>query len=95
MDSLMAVELKNRLEASLCSSFPATLAFDCPTIAHLTRYLAREVLGWVTPATAAELPTDADEQAKALSEVEQLSDEEVEASITQRLAKLETLLRRD
>jgi acyl transferase domain-containing protein/acyl carrier protein len=95
MDSLMAVELKNRLEASLCSSFPATLAFDCPTIAHLTRYLAREVLGWDTPATAAELPTDADEQAKALSEVEQLSDEEVEVSITQRLAKLETLLRRD
>ena len=95
MDSLMAVELKNRLEASLGSPFPATLAFDCPTIEHLTRYLSREVLGWDTAATAVEFPTDEDEQAKALSEVEQLSDEEVEASITQRLAKLETLLRRD
>ena len=36
MDSLMAVDLRNRLQATLAISLPATLAFDCPTIEALT-----------------------------------------------------------
>jgi len=96
MDSMMAVELRNRLEVGLCASFPSTLAFDSPTIAHLTGYLGREVLGWDTVAvTEAKLPTGEENPAKALSEVEQLSEYEVEASIAQGLAKLEMLLRQD
>ena len=38
MDSLMAVEFKNRLERSLGLSLPGTLAFDSPTIERLAEF---------------------------------------------------------
>ncbi len=44
MDSLMAVELRNRLSAELEKPLPATLVFDYPTIEALSDYLCREVL---------------------------------------------------
>jgi myxalamid-type polyketide synthase MxaB len=44
MDSLMAVELRNRLQSSLGCPVPTTVVFDYPTIAALVDYLA-EVLG--------------------------------------------------
>ncbi len=49
MDSMMAVELKNRLQTQLGRSLPGTLAFDCPDLARLTDYLAREALDWPPP----------------------------------------------
>lgn len=39
LDSLMVVELRNRLSAELAVPFPASLVFDYPTIAKLTEYL--------------------------------------------------------
>ncbi|MEM8602932.1 MAG: SDR family NAD(P)-dependent oxidoreductase, partial [Cyanobacteria bacterium P01_H01_bin.121] len=39
MDSLMAVELKNRLETKLSRSIPSTILFEYPTIAALTKHL--------------------------------------------------------
>lgn len=92
IDSLMAVELKNRLEVNLEASIPVTLTFEFPTIKDLANYLAKEVMGWDLPATSnTDLPKKEDES-EALSEVEQLSEDGVEASIEQELAKLETLL---
>jgi 8-amino-7-oxononanoate synthase len=44
MDSLMAVEFKNRLEKSLGCAISQTLAFDYPTIKDLTRYLTQNQL---------------------------------------------------
>ncbi|MCB0207972.1 MAG: SDR family NAD(P)-dependent oxidoreductase [Anaerolineae bacterium] len=44
MDSLMALELKQRLEVSLGAALPATVAFEYPTIESLTTYLLTEVL---------------------------------------------------
>jgi thioester reductase-like protein len=40
LDSLMAVELKNRLESSLQISLSSTLLFDYPTLEALVEYLA-------------------------------------------------------
>ena len=92
MDSLMAVELKERLEASLGSTLPATLAFESPTIKDMAEYLGREVLGW-KPVTDNALLLSEDERSQAVSNIEQISEDEVEASIAERLAKLESLMK--
>lgn len=96
MDSLMAAEFKKRLEVSLETSVPVTLMFDFPTIKDLAWYIAKEVMGWELPATGeTELPKGEDELTEALSEVEQLSEDGVEASLAEELAKLETFLRKN
>jgi myxalamid-type polyketide synthase MxaB len=41
MDSLMAVEFRNRLETSLGQAIPQTLPFDYPTVVALTQYLSQ------------------------------------------------------
>lgn len=44
LDSLMTVELKNRLEAGLRCTLTPTLLLDCPTLAALARHLLSRVL---------------------------------------------------
>jgi hypothetical protein len=45
MDSLMAVDLKTRLETSVGQRLASTLTFNHPTVSALTAYLADQVLG--------------------------------------------------
>lgn len=45
MDSLMAVDLKARLEAATGQRLPSTLTFNYPTVTALAGYLTDEVLG--------------------------------------------------
>jgi microcystin synthetase protein McyG len=92
MDSLITLELRNRLAASLNCSLPSTLAFEFPTINDLVAYLSTEVLGWESAVTETlELPIT-HEQVNTLFEIEQLGEDEIEASISQRLARLESFL---
>lgn len=49
MDSLMAVELKTRLENELECSLPATVTFESPNIEQLSRYLSTQILRWEEP----------------------------------------------
>jgi hypothetical protein len=90
MDSLMAIELKQRLEGSFGASLPATLALESPTIEALSEYFAREVLGWESAAVeeAAHLHEES-EQVQG----ESLSEGDIEASIAEKLARLENLVR--
>jgi acyl carrier protein len=88
MDSLMAVELRNRLQTglNLAQSIPATLIFDYPTIAAIVTYL-QERVGFLESDTEREAvtviePTDSQQR------LEGLTDEEVEAMLLQKLDDL-------
>jgi myxalamid-type polyketide synthase MxaB len=73
MDSLMAVELTNRLQKSLGYSMPQTLIFDYPTIEALATYLHTEGLIPRPIESAVGLPLDeaiAVEQPTALNQAE-------------------------
>jgi acyl transferase domain-containing protein/acyl carrier protein len=90
VDSLMAMELKNRFEADLGKSLRPTLVFDYPTVEAMTGYLAQE-LG-EAPGVAGEKRQE-DSGTSVSLPVDSLSDDEVEAAINAELAKLELLLK--
>ncbi len=85
LDSLLALELRNRLQATIGHPLPATLAFDCPTVGALSRYLAADVLSLELTAPDAEPTVDRTGQA-AIDEVDNLSDEMAEALLARELA---------
>jgi acyl carrier protein len=90
MDSLMAVELRNRLQSSLGCPVPTTLAFDYPTLAALVDYLATELQlntkgnengdGLAAEATLAIQETQANQ-----ADLDELSDSEAEALLMDKL----------
>jgi acyl carrier protein len=82
LDSLMAVELRNALGASVERTLPATLIFDYPTVEGLTEYLGVEVLaleGMRAPAaTTAVATVPSGAAGDLLSAIEGLSDADVD-----------------
>jgi acyl transferase domain-containing protein len=75
-DSLMALELRNRLQHSVGRQLRATLALDCPSIDAIARHLAAEVLGVQPP-----VKLSASNEARAddvLMGIEELSEDEVD-----------------
>jgi len=86
MDSLLAVELRNRLQRGLDHRLPPTLAFDHPSLQALVLYLGREVLG-LTPEAGrkAESPSPAQSD-ELLLQIEGLADDEVERMVATRSA---------
>ncbi|MEZ4867748.1 MAG: type I polyketide synthase [Caldilineaceae bacterium] len=87
LDSMLAVELKNRLEATLQAPLRATLLFDYPTVEALATYLTQEVLALHAPSApvAEELDEflaeaaerEDDDLSAFLAELDQLPDAEV------------------
>ncbi len=96
MDSLMALEFRNRIEATLGLSLSATLAWNYPTIADLVPYLADQMnirLGQDSsgPDTAGLKTQENDEKRAAL---ESLSTDEVQALLAEELGEIDSLLKR-
>lgn len=89
MDSLMAIELKNKLETGLGKSISSTSAFNYPNIEALAQYLLEEVV--CLEKADLNLSSQKEELTHTdLSDIERLSDENIEALL---LEKLETLSR--
>ncbi|NTU85094.1 MAG: KR domain-containing protein, partial [Chloroflexales bacterium] len=90
LDSLMAVELRNRLSHSLERPLPATLLFDQPTVEALATHLGDMLVG---ERDRVELGLSGHSQmrARAVGEIERLSDAEAEALL---LVELESANRR-
>ena len=89
LDSLMAVELRNRLASGAGGgiAIPATLMFDYPTIEAIARFLRRQILGPDAPAVEGPSAADA-ARAGAAAKLAELSDEEAEALLIQKLESL-------
>jgi len=88
LDSLMALELRNRLGKALRADSPlsATLAFDYPTMDALADYLERDVLRLEHGSSPAR--TAPDNAAARAEELRQLDDENVEALLLEKLRSL-------
>jgi len=78
LNSLMSLELRNRLEAAFGLTLPATLAWNYPTVTALAAHL-EERLGLATPVVAApeSVPAAEPELESLLAEIQGLSDDEV------------------
>ncbi|WP_437803668.1 type I polyketide synthase [Sorangium sp. So ce693] len=87
MDSLMAVELKNRLQRGVGRPLASMVVFSHPTIEALTEHLASLLLGDSAPAPPLER-AEAPLRAEMIDEVEQLSDHEMTALIDRELSSL-------
>jgi acyl transferase domain-containing protein/acyl carrier protein len=83
LNSLMAMELRNRLEASLGRSLSATLAWNYPTVDAIVQYLASDTDAKpAAPSPHDELPA----RSNSLLEVNELSDEEAALALRSRVS---------
>lgn len=91
LDSLMATELKNRLEVRLECSLRPTLVFDYPTVEALIDYLAQEVFpSESSPVSEVKESLKDDGAPVAASvELEQLSESDAEVLLLRELEKIE------
>jgi acyl carrier protein len=91
IDSLMAIEFSGRVTKALHleKPLPSTLVFDHPTLDALADYLEREVLHFTPAADTAESKTGERAAPAAndarMDEIDQLSDEEVEALLLKKV----------
>ncbi|HEX2910961.1 MAG TPA: type I polyketide synthase [Chloroflexia bacterium] len=90
LDSLSAVQLRNRLQTSLERPLPAILVFDYPTVEALATFLETGVLfpRTATPAAEIALPGGQEWEVSLLSKITELSEDEAAAMLMEKLAAL-------
>ena len=89
-DSLMSIELRNRLQTSMGRPLPATLAFDFPSLAAMADYFCG-----VCAEPSAEPRNSRDETPeleREIAELEQLSPADTEKVLAEELARVGELL---
>jgi myxalamid-type polyketide synthase MxaF len=94
LDSLMALELRNRLELSLGVTLSATLIWGYPTVAALAPFLAEKLsieLNVTSAAPAAAEPASP----SALQALDELSEESAAELLAEKLAALDREYRDD
>ena len=95
LDSLMGLELRNRVEALLGIKMPATLLWTYPTLTALSGELAKSIAGAAGAAEEQSVPTAVEEPAGEQKDAVSLADEEaLLALLDQSLARAERKVRR-
>jgi acyl transferase domain-containing protein/acyl carrier protein len=87
LDSLIAIELRNRFEISFGRSLPATLLFDYPTVEALADYLAQEIVSANDSTLPDAQPTDEQGESELIIE-ESKQPSEAEALLLEELGEL-------
>ena len=85
LDSLLAIELRNRLQRMLGRTLPAPVIFNYPTVSALAAYLADEAAGDVRAEPRGSALADAPLRE---ADIEAMTDEEAEALLASRVATL-------
>jgi NAD(P)-dependent dehydrogenase (short-subunit alcohol dehydrogenase family)/SAM-dependent methyltransferase len=92
LDSLMAVELRNRLGQSAGKTLPATLLFEYPTISALTDYLASEVFMLEKDTQVSDISNGKQQSPEAstidTASLDEFSDDELAAMLRNKLGQL-------
>ena len=79
MDSLMAIELKSRLERVVAATLPSALAFNYPTVSALAAFLDEIV------AARAHTADDLEDVSALLNRVDQMSEAEIDSLLNKML----------
>ncbi|MEO8152055.1 MAG: type I polyketide synthase [Rhizobacter sp.] len=88
MDSLMAVELKRRLERGAARPMPSTLTFNYPNVGALAKFLATQLVVAAPETAVSAAPASAPpaiEVPDAHADLDDLTDDELEARLMARL----------
>jgi NADPH:quinone reductase-like Zn-dependent oxidoreductase/acyl carrier protein len=85
-DSLMTLELRNRIEASLGLKLSATVVWNYPTITALAEYLARKLD--LAPAVGTAPPSPAATSSELAASVRDLTEDEAAAALVETLGRL-------
>jgi SAM-dependent methyltransferase len=92
LDSLMAVELRNKLREGLGleEKLPATIVFDYPTIEAMSDYIAPKVLGTddSEPAEMDSIETESEATNSVGQKIMQLTDDELEKLLIKKIENL-------
>ncbi|MEO5368586.1 MAG: SDR family NAD(P)-dependent oxidoreductase [Magnetococcus sp. DMHC-1] len=86
LDSLGAVELRNRLASGLGCTLRATLLFDFPMVDVLVDHLGRDVLGWQKTTAPTEPDPDKKTVEPLVENLDSLSEQELADLLTRELS---------